>query len=84
MSNFKVKAKVICEEIKSLTQFQQTPRLRPVYGNSDENKTYNSATPTGNIELCVSNDSECAKQHFFEPGYEYYVTFEKIQKEVKQ
>ena len=76
----KVKAKVLCQSVKHDT-WGHEPTLNPVYGDSDENKTYNTATPSGEFKLRCSNDSAAGKEGFFEPGAEYYVTFEKIVKE---
>lgn len=42
--------------------------LIPVYGDSEENKTYSKWTPYGELKLGVTNPDV---QDFFEPGFEY-------------
>jgi hypothetical protein len=55
------------------TQYKNTKVvLLPVTGNSEENKTFFSSTPSGRIELNLVN-KEAAKQ--FEVGVECYVDF---------
>lgn len=50
----------------------QTIKMTPVYGNSEENKKFYAASPSGQIHLGTINP-EAAKQ--FELGKEYYVDF---------
>lgn len=42
----------------------------PVYGNGEENKSYSEATPSGRIELTITNKNAFG---FFVEGKEYYV-----------
>ncbi len=49
--------------------------LHPVYGDNPENKAFWSATPSGKIDLNITNP-EAAKQ--FVVGAEYYVNFTKV------
>lgn len=79
-AEFLVKAKVTCDEVTH-NQFQTIPHMRPVYSSNGENASYNTATPSGDLKLVVSKDSEAGKSNFFEPGAEYYVTFQKIPKQ---
>lgn len=51
--------------------------MSPVYGDSEENKKFFAATPSGNISLGTVNP---AAYEQFEQGAEYYVTFEKVKK----
>lgn len=48
-----------------------------VYGGSEENRSFAEATPSGSLEILVTNP---AVGGFFELGAEYYVTFEKAAK----
>lgn len=49
--------------------FTYTVKLQAVYSNSEENKTFWEATPSGRIELtCIHSD-------LFVPGADYYVDF---------
>jgi hypothetical protein len=46
--------------------------LTPVYGDSEENKTWSQHTPSGKIEMLITNPSAIAS---FELGKDYYVDF---------
>lgn len=48
-------------------------KLNPVVGNTEENKSFYAATPSGEIILGTVNES-AAKA--FKPGKDYFVTFE--------
>lgn len=50
--------------------------LSPVTSGSEENKSFSVWTPTGKIEMHITNP-ECIG--FFEPGKEYYVEFKKAE-----
>lgn len=47
-----------------------------LYSNSPEDNSYSKATPSGNINMIVSNP-EAAK--FFEAGKSYYLDFSKCE-----
>jgi hypothetical protein len=66
-----VRAKFVVDSV-SKTRWGNSVRLTPVYGDSEENKRFFSATPSGLIELNVVDDG-IAKQ--FEVGKEYYIDF---------
>jgi len=71
----KTRAKFYC---CSVTLFSSDPgagkavKLQPVTSGSEENREFWKYTPSGSIELSISNP-EAAK--IFEPGREYYVDF---------
>lgn len=78
-----VTAKFKIDEIKSSLTHRSTGTgsevvevksvvLSPVYGNSEENKQFFAATPSGRIELGILNPEA---GQAFELGKEYYVTF---------
>lgn len=46
--------------------------LQPVYGDSDENKTWSQYTPSGKLEMTVTNPKAIEQ---FELGKPYYLTF---------
>lgn len=48
-------------------------KLNPVTSNTDENKSFYASTPSGEIVLGTVNESAADA---FEPGKDYYVTFE--------
>jgi hypothetical protein len=64
-----VKAKFKCE---SVTKFgaQEDVKLTPVTGGSDENKSFSKYTPSGKLELSITNE---ALFGHFQPGQEYYL-----------
>lgn len=74
-----VKAKVRCTSIKHTENFS-TVELVPVYGSGEENKTWSKYTPSGKIELCITNPDAVA---YLELGSEFYLTFEKAAKPVE-
>ena len=67
------RAKIAINEVKK-TAWAETIVASPVYSgdkNSEDN-TFSSATPSGNIELCVSNKDLWGK---INPGDVFYVDF---------
>lgn len=52
-----------------------TVRLAPVYGDSEENKQWSKYTPSGQVELNITNPAAFDR---FEANAEYLVTFEKV------
>lgn len=54
-----------------------TVNMSPVYGGSDENKSFSIYTPSGKIEMHITNPDAIG---FFEPAAEYYVEFRKAPK----
>ena len=62
----------IAREKWSTDKETQKITLKPVVGDSEENKTFYAYTPGGQIELSVLN-AEAGNQ--FELGKEYYVDF---------
>lgn len=73
-----VRAKFNCE---SVTNFKsgKTAKLRAVYGTAGENADFTKYTPNG--ELSISTSEEAPANDFFEPGSDYYLTFEKAEAE---
>lgn len=56
-----------------------TVTLVPVYGSDDENATWSKYTPSGKIEMCITNPAAIEQ---FELGEEYLITFAKAQQSV--
>ena len=53
--------------------------LSPVVRDTEENKTFSLYTPSGSIQLHITNPEAL---DFFEAGEEYYITFEKSVKQI--
>jgi hypothetical protein len=74
-----VKAKFSCEHIQD-THFngghvQRQVQFRAVYGkDGTENGDYSKYTPFGELKMNI--DKETAAYDAFQPGKEYYLTFE--------
>lgn len=68
-----VKAKFKCD---SITTYEHSKEVKasPVYGTSGENADFTKYTPSGQLTMLVSEESKAAD--FFEPGKEFYLTFE--------
>jgi len=69
----KVRAKFICNSIQKTLHhkggFMWSYKFNVVYGDSEENKAFFAATPSGIIEV------NGLKDDLFEVGKEYYVDF---------
>lgn len=53
-----------------------------VYGNSEENKTFSKATPFGTLDITV--DEGTAAYDLWQPGKEYYLTFDAVPEPAKE
>lgn len=72
-----VKAKFRVTMVGRTDYGQQKVEAYPVYSGGAENNSFAAATPSGRLELTVDNP---AAQGFFQPGDEFYATFEKAPK----
>ena len=74
----KVVAKFRC---RSITDFgtQKQAQFDAVYSSEGENADFAKATPYGDLKINI--DSGVPASDFFKPGEEYYLTFEKAQKQ---
>ena len=74
-----IKAKIHVSKVTK-TAYAETIEAAPVCSSdpNDPNKSWSEATPSGSVELCITN-----KQVFghFVPGEEYLLTFEHVPKE---
>ena len=68
--NRKILAKFACERVTKTT-YSENIEARPVTSGSEENETFSKETPSGKLELCITNKSA---HGFFEPGKEYILT----------
>lgn len=69
--------------VSAVTEYQGGGRkfeLMPVTSGSEENKSFWKYTPSGKIEINVSNESVAT----FEVGKEYYVDFSSVATEEKE
>ena len=53
-------------------KYAEVVSMHPVYSDSEENKTFSDATPSGSVQLTVSNKNAWG---FFVTGKEYYLDF---------
>ena len=70
----RLKAKFHCNKV-IVDSYGEEPKLTAQYANehNEEDNQFSEATPSGNIDMIVSNPSA---KGFFKPGIEYYVYFE--------
>ena len=73
----KIRAKMQVTELSKFA-YGERAKLGCVYSTSGENADFATATPSGGAELQLSPGT--AAIGFFEPGVEYYVTFERVPK----
>lgn len=64
-----IQAKFICTQINK-TKTSEEAHLRPVYGDSEANKSFSQYTPSGKLELMITNPDALGK---FVPGKEYFL-----------
>jgi hypothetical protein len=67
-----VRAKFRCNSIEE-NEWDKKVRMTPVMDGSDENKDFNTATPSGNLEVAIHGEVPAAS--FFKIGKEYYMDF---------
>lgn len=74
----KIQAKFACHNVREVfygtdnTKSAEVVTLNPVYSDSGPNKTWNDATPSGVVEMYISNPSAWGA---FELHKEYIVDF---------
>lgn len=73
-----VRAKFKCDSVTQFGYGGKEAKMSAVYGQQGENKDFTDATPSGQLSISISKDVPAA--NFFEPGQEYYLTFEKADK----
>lgn len=71
-----VKAKFICQSVNHMIGLKAV-KLYPVTSGSEENKSFAKYTPGGDLSLQI-NEGTLAYD-FFEPGKEYFLTFDKVE-----
>jgi len=74
--NMNIRAKMQCESVTQQSEgenkYAEQVKLRAVYGDGEENKTYADATPSATVDMTISNKGAWGA---FEQGKEYYVDF---------
>lgn len=69
-----VRAKFECVGIEDQPEFEsKSVSFSPVIDGSEENKSFSKYTPSGNLHLQISYDTEASNA--FEVGKEYYLDF---------
>jgi hypothetical protein len=59
-------------------EFSKVVEMNAIYGTEGENADFTKATPNGNLTITISNDVPASE--LFNPGDEFYLNFDKIQK----
>lgn len=78
-------AKFQCHQVIPATEdYPSYARLHAVIANEDgsdceENKSFSKYTPSGNLEIAISPETKA--HNYFKEGREYYLRFERVQKE---
>jgi len=71
-----VKAKFKCDSVTTFAYGGKEATMSAVVGNNTEdNADFAKATPSGQLRISISPDVKAAE--YFEPGKEYFLTFEK-------
>jgi hypothetical protein len=68
-----MKAKFLCVSVLLHMAGQdkgETVELIPVYGDSEENKSFSKYTPSGKLTLTITNENLFG---FYQPGKQYYL-----------
>lgn len=70
-----VKAKFRCLKVEAQTVGYENVSFEPRYEDGDDavNKSWSEATPSGQLEMCITNP---ALMGHFKPGRQYMVTIE--------
>jgi len=69
-----VRAKFDCVVFEENEGYEnKTVVMTPVVSGSEENKSFSKYTPSGSLQLVISNETEASK--FFEVGKQYYLDF---------
>lgn len=73
-----VKAKFKCTGVEEPTQTNENRviALHAVTDGSEENKSFSKYTPSGQVLLNISPETQA--YDFFEAGKEYYLNFEEV------
>jgi len=69
----RVKAKFSCSQVTNFAHSKEAT-LNAVYGKEGENADFTKATPNGSLKISISESTPAID--FFQPGKEYYLTFE--------
>jgi len=72
-----VTARVVCESVTRSVGVE-TPRLRPITNGHPQNNNYSRYTPSGLIELTITNE---ALLGHFQPGVVYDVLISRVASE---
>lgn len=67
-----MRAKFLVDSVTNHADGGNTVKMRPVCGNSEENKSFWKYTPSGNLEMYINAPNAAS---FFQPGAEYYIDF---------
>jgi len=68
----KIRAKFKCEQVTTF-EYGQVVGMKPVLSGSEENKSFSSLTPAGELKLQLDKDTPAFDK--FKAGKEYYLDF---------
>lgn len=67
-----IKAKFNCDSVLK-NSYCEMVSMSPVISGSEENNSFSKSTPSGKLELSISNENIYG---YFIPGKQYYLTIE--------
>lgn len=74
----KIRAKFKCNSVTD-NGYRKNASLTAVYGKEGENADFAKATPSGTLQINI--DKETPASEFFVPQEDYYLVFEKAEKQ---
>jgi len=73
-----IRAKFQCTYVEDHPEYEQKlVTFFAVTSGSEENKSFSKYTPSGNLNMSISYDTQASD--FFEQGKEYYLNFSKAE-----
>lgn len=73
-----VKAKLICSSVTEFYNGDKEVKFTAVYKDGTENADYAKFTPSAELRMSIAKETKAAE--YFNPGGQYYLTFEEADK----
>lgn len=67
-----IRAKFQCNSVEAF-ETTKIAKLSAIYSDKGENKAFTDSTPSGTMEIMISNDAPASE--FLQPGKYYYLDF---------